>query len=48
MTPTVVWLAPLTCPACAAPLTLTDNGTSTARLDCPSCEYSDTWTVTTK
>ena len=45
MTPPVLWLAPLTCPRCAAPLTLDDKGTGTAAVECPSCEYADTWTL---
>ena len=34
------------CPACGTALVVTDDGTGTARVDCTSCEYADTWTVT--
>jgi ribosomal protein S27AE len=46
MTPVTAWHAPENCPGCGEPLALDDDGTGPARLECTSCGYADTWTVT--
>jgi ribosomal protein S27AE len=39
------WQAGEDCPECGAPLILLDDGPAQARVDCGSCGYADTWTV---
>jgi ribosomal protein S27AE len=46
MTTPTVWLLGESCPGCGTGLTLLDDGTATARAECGSCGYADTWTVT--
>jgi ribosomal protein S27AE len=46
MSAATVWQAAESCPDCGAALSLLDDGTSAVRLDCGSCGYADTWTVT--
>ena len=43
---TTAWQELESCPDCAAPLVLLDGGSNLARLECASCSYADTWTVT--
>ncbi len=42
----VTWQAPDPCPECDNSLTLADDGTGPAPVECGSCDYADTWTVT--
>jgi len=46
MNAATAWHAGEHCPDCTASLTLLDDGTSPVRLNCGSCGYADTWTVT--
>jgi ribosomal protein S27AE len=39
------WQATERCPECGTVLTLLDDGTGPARVDCGSCDYADTWPV---
>ena len=45
MTALTAWQAGESCPDCDTPLTLLDDGTTVAWLDCGSCGYADSWTV---
>ena len=40
MAPIRVWKTDDPCPACGWPLTLTDPGTGSWRLDCPDCDWT--------
>jgi ribosomal protein S27AE len=46
MTKATAWLLGESCPDCGTALTLLDDGTASARPECGSCGYADTWTVT--
>ena len=46
MTAPTTWLLDESCPHCDAPLTLLDDGTSPARVECGSCGYADVRAVT--
>jgi hypothetical protein len=48
MTMLVVWETGGSCPDCGAGLMLLDDGTATAGLECRSCGYLDTWTLTSR
>jgi DNA-directed RNA polymerase subunit M/transcription elongation factor TFIIS len=43
---TTDWEASDSCPDCGARLVLLDDGTTTGGLECRSCGYLDTWTLT--
>ena len=42
------WKSADSCPDCGARLVLLDDGTATAGLECQSCGYLDTWTLTSR
>jgi ribosomal protein S27AE len=46
MNAVTTWHAAERCPDCGTGLTLLDDGSSLVRVDCGSCGYADTWTVT--
>ena len=43
---TIAWEAADSCPNCGARLVLLDDGAATAGVECRSCGYLDTWTLT--
>lgn len=45
MNAAMAWQASEPCPDCGTELALLDDGTNPVRLDCGSCGYADTWTV---
>jgi ribosomal protein S27AE len=38
-----IWLTSEFCPDCGTALTVADGGGSSARAECRSCGYADTW-----
>jgi DNA-directed RNA polymerase subunit M/transcription elongation factor TFIIS len=48
MTMLVAWESADFCPDCGARLVLLDDGIATAGLECRSCGYLDTWTLTSR
>jgi hypothetical protein len=48
MTTLVAWESADSCPDCGARLVMLDDGIATAGLECRSCGYLDTWTLTSR
>jgi DNA-directed RNA polymerase subunit M/transcription elongation factor TFIIS len=48
MTILITWEWDGSCPDCGTVLVLLDDGTATGGLECRSCGYLDTWTLTSK
>jgi hypothetical protein len=46
MTALLAWESADSCPDCGAGLVLLDDGITTAGVECRSCGYLDTWTLT--
>ena len=48
MTTVIPWEAADFCPDCGTRLILLDDGAATAGVECRSCGYLDTWTLTSQ
>ena len=46
MTTVITWAAADSCSNCGARLILLDDGAATPGVECRSCGYLDTWTLT--
>jgi transcription elongation factor Elf1 len=44
----ITWESDGSCPACGTRLVLLDDGTVIGGLECRSCGYLDTWTLTSQ